>query len=213
MTVLWHGLVVDSWGDRLACEYFAIPIIGKSPLFLAPKTHCSTRNAMYWTHASVDDIDSWGELGNEGWSWNDLLPYYLKSEKFDAPSPKVAADLEITSQNLNLSVHGESGLLINGYPEVYDSLLESWPQTYSNLGLAVDGDPRSGNATGGYIATHAVDPTTETRSYAGNKYLKPALQRSNLKILTGAHVNKIIFASSSQGGQNGAKPNASREWC
>ncbi len=108
----------------------------------------SAINLMFWTHASQTDINDWGELGNEGWSWNSLLPYFMKSETYDAPSPQTAKDLGISFTDA--SVHGERGPVVDAFPETYQAWQEVWWRTYQMLGLGVDGDPKGGLALGGF---------------------------------------------------------------
>lgn len=59
--------------------------------------------------------------------------------------------------------------------------------------LTWDIDPFSGNSIGGYSDTATVDPESKTRSYAGPAYGGPARQRPNVRILTGALIQKILF--------------------
>ncbi len=92
----------------------------------------SAINAMFWTHASQRDINDWGELGNDGWSWDSLLPYFLKSETFVAPSPQTAEDLD-TDFKFDPSVHGEHGPVINSFPEFHGSFSEAWPSKWTSL--------------------------------------------------------------------------------
>ena len=39
-------------------------------------------NGMIWNRGNQDDYDAWDSFGNTGWSWNDLLPYFQKSETY-----------------------------------------------------------------------------------------------------------------------------------
>lgn len=59
--------------------------------------------------------------------------------------------------------------------------------------LLIQSDPFSGNSIGGYSNEATVDPETKTRSYAGTAYGTPARERPNVKILTGAKTQKILF--------------------
>ena len=108
----------------------------------------SAINLMFWTHASQADINDWGELGNEGWSWNSLLPYFMKSETYDAPSSQTAQDLGTSF--VDPSIHGKHGPVVDAFPETYKAFQEAWWRTYKALGLGVDGDPRGGLALGGF---------------------------------------------------------------
>ncbi|MCJ1270247.1 hypothetical protein MMC22_010143 [Lobaria immixta] len=152
----------------------------------------SAINALFWTHASQADINDWGKLGNKGWSWKSLVPYFFKSETYVAPGPQTAKDLDIVSE-IDASLHGQHGPVIDSFPEFYGSLQEAWPRTYKNLGLGVDGDPRGGLALGGFTNPTTIDPKTRTRSHAGVAYYKPIAGRPNLHVLTEALVEKVLF--------------------
>ena len=156
----------------------------------------SAINLMFWTHASQADIDDWGQLGNDGWSWKSLLPYFMKSETYDAPTQKTAEDLGVSFTDP--SVHGEHGPVINAYPEYYGIFAEYWWRTYQMLGLGVDGDPKGGLALGGFSNPIAVNQHTRTRSHAGVAYYKPVASRSNLHVITEALVQKVEFERKDQ---------------
>ncbi|KAF6816880.1 Glucose oxidase 1 [Colletotrichum plurivorum] len=149
----------------------------------------SAMNFMFWTHPSRRDVDNWGELGNEGWSWDALAPYFRQSESFVAPSQQQTEDLRL--DYVDPSVHGTDGPIANRFPALYSPLLQAWPRTLEKLGLAVDGDPRDGKALGGYVNLLNIDGAT--RSYAANAYLGPVRQRSSLKVVTEAFVSKILL--------------------
>ncbi|SPO01615.1 related to alcohol oxidase [Cephalotrichum gorgonifer] len=57
----------------------------------------TTINGMAYTRAEIPQIDAWEKIGNEGWNWDTLLPYYLKSELFQVPSAERAKDGSLTS--------------------------------------------------------------------------------------------------------------------
>ncbi len=46
----------------------------------------STLNGLVWTRGSKSDYNSWKALGNHGWSWDDLLPYFKKASGMTLPS-------------------------------------------------------------------------------------------------------------------------------
>ena len=54
----------------------------------------SILNGMCWTRGGYQDFDAWITLGNPGWGWNDLLPYFKKVPERIFPDFKVYADLD-----------------------------------------------------------------------------------------------------------------------
>ncbi|GAB7362451.1 hypothetical protein MBLNU230_g2773t1 [Neophaeotheca triangularis] len=153
----------------------------------------SAINYLAYTHASQGNIDSWGELGNEGWSWDELAPYYVKSENFTSPPQRVVEDLQ--TDYINIDVHGLDGEIHNSFPPHYSVLDEAWPRTYENIGLGVNGDPRDGLALGGYTIETNLDAAANfTRSYSATAYLNPIKDRKNLEVITDALISKIILS-------------------
>lgn len=96
----------------------------------------SVINAMIFMRGDVEDYQGWTKLGNEGWSWDDLLPYFIKvcrytltsktksdtateirkSENFTPPDPAFAAAANISWIN---SAHGFDGPVQNTYPNYF----------------------------------------------------------------------------------------------
>lgn len=106
----------------------------------------SAINLNLWTHASQKDIDDWGALGNDGWSWADLLPYYKKSEDYLAPPADVAEKEDINF--IDPSCHGEGGPVKNKFPPFYSDFYDAWSPTYANLNLSIKADPKCGLGLG-----------------------------------------------------------------
>jgi choline dehydrogenase len=151
----------------------------------------SAINLLFWTHASQKDINNWGALGNQGWSWEAILPYFERSEKYIAPSAGTAKDLN--TQYIDPAIHGKSGPIFNGFPEIHGEFDIAWPATYANLGLGLDSDPKDGLALGGYTNLININPVSNVRSYAATAYYAPAKNRTNLHVITNAVVSKILF--------------------
>jgi choline dehydrogenase-like flavoprotein len=72
-------------------------------------------------------------------------------------------------------------------------------ETFRGLGKFMSGDPFSGSATGGFTNAATVDPVSKTRSYAVNAYYLSAKELPNLRVITGALVEKILFDNSTPG--------------
>ncbi|KAF2769255.1 alcohol oxidase [Teratosphaeria nubilosa] len=142
----------------------------------------SAINYLAWTHASPRNIDNWGYLGNENWSWAELEPYYRKSEHFSSQTRR-------------------QGPVHNAYPHEWTPLDQAWPLTYDRLGLGMITDERDGLALGGYDVQRNINLHNNTKSYAATAYLNPVLYRKNLKIYTNALVI-ILSAGAIGSGEN-----------
>ncbi|KAI9753410.1 MAG: hypothetical protein M4579_005182 [Chaenotheca gracillima] len=152
----------------------------------------SAINLEFWNRASAADINDWGELGNDGWSWEELFPYFLKTETFVPPSKDQIDGLDIPP--LNSSSHGDKGPIQVSYPGSFGPLQKAWDPTFDTLGLGIDGDPFDGQAIGGFTTPISQDPKNISRSYAATAYYNPVKGRPNLKLLTDALVTKVKFA-------------------
>lgn len=82
----------------------------------------------------------------------------------------------------------------NSFSPFQSSFGTAWDPTYEALGIKLNGDPKGGLALGSYHNLLSFDPVNVSRSFAANAYYSPNAKRPNLKILTDAVVNKIIFA-------------------
>ena len=66
----------------------------------------SVINGMFFDRASAADYNAWEQLGNEGWGWEGMLPYFIKSTNFTPPTAEIAAKYNYT---WNASVWGTDG--------------------------------------------------------------------------------------------------------
>jgi choline dehydrogenase-like flavoprotein len=141
------------------------------------------------------DLDAWGELGNRGWNWESMLPYYRKFHTFIPPSDEIRKMLGL--DYLQASSQGTSGPIQVSFGQEHGPLEKAWPATFANLNLKMTGDHLSGVATGGHSNPGSIDPRTKTRSHAGSAYYsEDVAKRSNLRILTEALVDKVLLRNS-----------------
>ncbi|KAK5942337.1 hypothetical protein PMZ80_004900 [Knufia obscura] len=143
-------------------------------------------------------IDAWEDLGNEGWNWKMLAPYFRKVFTRAVPDKEVRDGLGIGYLNgSEKKACSDTGLLqvsYTGTPQ--NPLSKAWVDTFKRLGFAdAHADPFDGNRIGGYANPSSVEFTTKTRSYSRSAYLQHADRRTNLKVQTGATVEKIVFAN------------------
>ncbi|KAF4813439.1 Dehydrogenase citC [Colletotrichum siamense] len=152
-------------------------------------------NFMLMLYPTRGVLDAWGALGNDGWDFDSLAPYFRKFAT-DHPPPQSAKDI------VGLGYHDDAlngnGPLQVSFGEGYSAMNTAWMSTFEKLGLGMTGDPRGGKAFGAFQNPCSIDPETKTRSYAANAYYTTAVaSRSNLVVLTEALVKKINFNTKS----------------
>ncbi|KAI9888861.1 MAG: hypothetical protein M1814_006211 [Vezdaea aestivalis] len=151
----------------------------------------SAINYMMFTHAAKADIDDWAALGNPGWNWDTLDSYYKKFETYEAPPPEISNEIDATY--INASVHGNSGPIHGSFSPFYTDIQRAWTPTYKGLGIGFNGDMRDGVSQGGYTNLVNQNQGDHSRSYSANGYYTPNKDRPNLKVLTSAFVNNVLF--------------------
>ncbi|KAK2012085.1 GMC oxidoreductase [Colletotrichum eremochloae] len=164
----------------------------------------STINGMAYTRAEASQIDAWEQLGNEGWNWDALFPYYLKSEHFQAPEPvrQVASHLEYESQD-----HGNNGPLLTGwtYGQTNGTIPTVLNSTFQNLGLPWNEDVNGGNMVGFSIFPRTVDQENTVREDAARAYYYPYQNRTNLKVLLNTSAQKLTWKNATVPTADGVK--------
>lgn len=133
-------------------------------------------NGMIFVRGQREDYDDWERLGNPGWSWDGVLPYFRSMEH--------AHDLDGDSR-------GKDGLISVGLPRDRDELCDAFLVAAAKTGYPENPDYNSGDQEGfGY---YQVNHEEGRRSSAAGTYLKLARGRSNLTLLTDAHVTALRF--------------------
>jgi choline dehydrogenase len=77
-------------------------------------------NGLLWNRGGQSDFDAWARLGNLGWDWDGMLPYFMKSETY---SPRTYPGVKDQPISPNPSVHGQYGPVNISYPQYF------WPQS------------------------------------------------------------------------------------
>ncbi|TEB09915.1 pyranose dehydrogenase, partial [Coprinellus micaceus] len=164
----------------------------------APRGHIlggsSSINGLAYTRSSASDYDRWAlHTGDEGWSWNQLLPYFLKSERWTRPSSG-----EDTTGKYDPKFHSANGLVsvsISGQPLASDVKIARAIEELSG-GFSFDPDPNDGTPLG--IGWHQVTVLNGTRSSAATAYLGGRFaSRKNLHVLVNHQVTRVTQTSHS----------------
>ncbi|WP_417779739.1 GMC family oxidoreductase [Stutzerimonas xanthomarina] len=137
---------------------------------------CSSINGMIYMRGQAADYDGWAQMGNSGWGWDDVLPYFVRSQ--DRP-------------NGDGKIHGRGGEWKVARQRLKWDLLDDFQRAAEEMGVPSTDDFNSGDNEGaGYFE---VNQNGGRRWSAARAFLKPALKRRNLRVLTHAHVQKITF--------------------
>ncbi|KAH8721811.1 hypothetical protein BGZ61DRAFT_492282 [Ilyonectria robusta] len=147
----------------------------------------SALNYMAWNRASKDDYDAWEALGNAGWGWDELLPFFKKSETFHPPSKSVQEQYNVSH---DADTFGTSGPIQVSYPTDYSPSHRLWHSTLNALGVETNSSHVGGSNVGVWTTVNAVDPRSARRSFATDYC---AAAPANLHILTHATVNEIVI--------------------
>jgi len=136
---------------------------------------CSSINGMIYMRGQARDYDHWRQLGNAGWSWDDVLPYFRKSEDQAA----VSAD----------EMHGEGGEWRVENQRLSWDILDAFQEAAEQAGIPKTKDFNRGNNEGcGYFH---VNQRRGWRWNTARGFLKPASRRPNLQVFTRAQVRSL----------------------
>ncbi|KAK1229363.1 hypothetical protein PQX77_007584 [Marasmius sp. AFHP31] len=133
-------------------------------------------------------------LGIEGWSWDDLLPYFKKFEKINTDT---TIDAHIQPQP---NVHGDSGPVEATLPVETTPSRELWFKTMNEIGVKTNPDVKSGSNLGVWNCFQAIDSKNRARVSSDTAYIKPALSKlPNLHVATEAHVSRVLLSAPGDG--------------
>lgn len=158
----------------------------------------SAINYLMYVRGSRADYDGWLSLGNKGWGWDDLVPYFQKHQTLDAnPNAAPAKDPQFMPHATKDKYHGSSGPIHTSFNDWYMPLEEEFCKAAYEIGggKKTISDAWSGDHMGFYSSLGAVDRTKDKgqRSYAATGYIRPNLGRANLKVLTDALASKVLL--------------------
>ncbi|KAI7243958.1 GMC oxidoreductase [Hortaea werneckii] len=158
-----------------------------------PDKYLRTEQSMFFNRGSAEDYDSWEELGNPGWGWKDLLPYFKKSETFTPPSFQIANEYaDIISPDL--SPHGTDGPVGSSFPNFQWPIAKNFFRGWNAIGLLTQPQPNAGDANGVIYGPMSLNAKNQSRSSASRAYYRPiAGERGNLHLIVGHAVSKINF--------------------
>ncbi|USW57851.1 Putative glucose-methanol-choline oxidoreductase, FAD/NAD(P)-binding domain superfamily [Septoria linicola] len=149
----------------------------------------SVINGMVYDRGSAADYDAWESLGNKGWGWEGVYPYFRKGTTFQPPSAAVAENFNIT---WDPEAYGNGPLTVSITDTQYDDVKDYW-EACRATGVHIPVDGNNGEAYGPSWYANTMDKETGRRAHARYAYIDPIVDRANLKILTGTTAEKIVF--------------------
>ncbi|HTW52585.1 MAG TPA: GMC family oxidoreductase N-terminal domain-containing protein, partial [Stellaceae bacterium] len=138
----------------------------------------SSINGLIYIRGQPEDYDHWQQLGNRGWGWDDVLPYFKKAERWEGEGSEV---------------RGKEGPLFTSKmnrPAIVEAAIEAGVQ----LGLEYREDVNDLTR----LHKDCIGWCQQTRggrfrASTARTYLRPALKRGNLQLVTHAMVHRIVF--------------------
>ena len=147
-------------------------------------------NGMFFDRGSAADYDAWEELGNPGWNWNNLFPYFRKSETFTPAEKTFAGEFDISS---SYSAHGFGGPVRASYPVYQFPSISNFLRGWHSMGVETPKDPGAGTAWGAFWGPSSLDPTDETRCSSRVAHYDRVKYRTNYHLVTSTAVARIVF--------------------
>ncbi|MCC5647088.1 GMC family oxidoreductase N-terminal domain-containing protein [Nostoc sp. CHAB 5824] len=172
---------IKLWGTEVDWAYFT----EEEPYINNRKIYCprgkalggtSSINAMIYIRGSRHDYDHWQELGNPGWSYQDVLPYFNKSEN---------------QQHGASEFHGVDGLLSVTDPIAPAVTSQQFVEAAVALGYGRNPDFNGAQQEGAGLYQLTIKDGKRHSTAAA--FLVPILDRPNLTVTTGASVTRLLF--------------------
>jgi len=137
---------------------------------------CTSINGMLYMRGQARDYDGWRQMGNSGWGWDDVLPYFMKSEDHHQGATGThgaGGEWKVTKQRLSWDI----------LKAVQDAAVE--------VGIEPTDDFNSGDNSGsGFFE---VNQNKGVRWNTARAFLKPVANRPNLRVVTQAHTDRILL--------------------
>ena len=136
----------------------------------------SSINGLIFIRGQHKDFDDWAALGNSGWAFNDVLPYFRKFECF------IGADSQFHGHHGELQVSE----LRNSHP-----YCNAWLDAAKQYGLPRNSDFNAETTEG--VGEYQLSIGSRWRSSSASAFLKPVQHRKNLTIMTKVFTERVLF--------------------
>src|SRR5271169_2233363 len=139
----------------------------------------SSINGLIYIRGQPEDFDHWAQLGNRGWGWDDVLPYFKRAEDWQGEASEL---------------HGNGGFLTTSPMSERPAACQAILEAAQEIGLEYRSDvnnlpPGAGDSIGWCQQTRGG----RRRASAARTYLRPASRRPNLQVVTKALAHRVLF--------------------
>jgi len=138
---------------------------------------CSSINAMVYMRGQARDYDGWRSLGNAGWGWDEVLPVFKRSEDYHLGAG---------------ALHGAGGEWRVEQQRLSWEILDAFRDAMGEAGIPKIGDFNRGDNEGSGL--FEVNQKRGVRWNASKAFLRPAMRRPNLTVLTNSQVRRLRLA-------------------
>lgn len=136
----------------------------------------SSINGLLYVRGQAEDFHGWAQLGNKGWDWENVLPYFRKAEHWEGEDHEE---------------RGKGGPLNVSENQVERDVVAAWIDAAENLGYPKNPDYNSGDQEG--VGHFQMTMKGGLRCSSAVAYLKPARSRPNLDIITNCMTTGLLF--------------------
>ena len=141
----------------------------------------SSINGLLYVRGQAEDYNNWAQAGNTGWAYDDVLPLFKRSESYEL------------GEN---AFHGGSGGLSVSKNRAKSQISEAFIEAAVQMGVPRNDDYNGPTQEG--VAYFDQTAKNGLRCSSAKAFLRPARYRANLKILTHAQTNKLLFAADNE---------------
>lgn len=176
------GTITLYTSDRFSWNYYSTP----QQAMNGRELHCprgkalggsSSMNSMIYIRGFASDYDRWADAGCAGWGWRDVLPYFKKSER--------------NMLGQDATVHGQQGELLVDQPRDPNPVSRWFVEAGRRMGLPVNADFNGASALG--VGVYNVTQQNGMRLSSFRAFVKPVLNRPNLKLISSIEVERLVL--------------------
>lgn len=135
----------------------------------------SSLNGLLYVRGQPQDYDRWAQMGNKGWSWDDVLPLFKRSEKNERGADEF---------------HGDQGPLSVSNMRIQRPITDAWVAAAQSAGYPFNPDYNGANQEG--VGFFQLTAKNGRRCSSAVAYLNPVKSRPNLHIITHAQVDRVV---------------------